>query len=146
MATWQATNVLTGQVEGPKQTQYNVTEIWIASVGSTWASGDVVNGPTIPPNVYLQDVKVDVDSLDSGGSPTAAFEVGYFNTGSTVAAAFIATGNTTAQAGGIQGANVPGTVGFTNALACTVQAKFTANPVTGATGKFRFAVSYTTNP
>jgi hypothetical protein len=146
MATWQAVNVLTNAVELPKVGLFTVEEIWVASLGSTYANGDLVNGPVIPAGAYLSNVAIDSDALDSNVTPTAAIEVGYTNTGTTVAAAFIASGNTIVRAGGIASANVAGTIGFTNALDCTVQAKFTAGAATAAAGKIRFRVSYTTNP
>src|SRR5271165_4558910 len=107
MANWQATNVLTGAVEGPKYTEIGtIDEIWSVALTTALASGDTIFGPTMPAGCYLTNVTVDTGSLDSSTGIT--FEAGY--TGHL--AAFIA-GSTVGQGGGIQGANVPGTVGFT---------------------------------
>lgn len=145
--TWQAVNVLTGTTEGPKYNDTGVTsEIWIANLGSTVGANDIINGPTLPAGTYIVGAAVDTDKLDSAGSPAITFEVGYINAGTTAAGAFIATGNTTAQAGGIQGANVAGTIGFTSTLNSTMQAKITNAPGTSVAGKFRMRLDYTASP
>lgn len=144
MASWQATNILSGTTELAKYGLYTVEEMWVASLTTAWASADVVNGPTIPASAYVSNVVIDVDQLDSGS--TAAFEVGYVQSGTTTAAAFIASGNTTARAGGIQGANVAGTVGFSPTVNSIIQLKFTAGPATAVAGKVRMKLAYTYNP
>jgi hypothetical protein len=142
MATWQAVNVNTGGTEGQKYETGVTSEIWVATLTTALANGDTIKGPVIPANVWLQNVVIDVDKLDSNGSPTITFEVGY--TGAL--AAFIASGNTTAKTGGIAIANVAGTVGYTATTPTTVLATITAGPATAQAGKMRFLVSYTGNP
>jgi hypothetical protein len=147
MATWQGVNVNTGTAEGSKYNEIGVTvETWIANLGTTLVSTDVVKFAVIPAGVYLQNVTIDVDKLDSAVSGAITFEVGYTNSGTTVAGAYIATGNTTAQAGGIQGANVAGTVGATYTVPTTVQATITNSAGTAVAGKMRCNVAYTANP
>lgn len=147
MATWQAVNINSGTIEGPKYTTpADTTELWIATVSSTVASGDVVPGPTIPAGVWLTDLVVDSDQLDSNGAPTLACEVGYVMSGTTSAAAFIASGNTTVRAGGVMIPNVGATYGFSPTANAVVQLQFTANAATGKTGKVRFKLTYNANP
>lgn len=145
MATWQATNVATGVVEKPKYNLFDTTELWVASIGSTVASADVVPGPVIPANSYVTDLVVDIDQLDTGS--TVAFEVGYVtSTGTTSAAAFIASGNTVARSGGVVIPNVAATYGFSTTVDCTLQLQFTASPATGKAGKVRYKLTYNPNP
>lgn len=139
--TWQMTNVLTGAPEGPKYTEVGtITEIWTVAVTTSLGNGDTLSGPVIPAGTYLQDVVVDTDDLDSATSIT--FECGY--TGHL--AAFIATSNTTMQTGGIQHANVKGTVGFTASTNTTVLITITAAAGTPVAGTVRLMVTYTANP
>lgn len=143
MATFIATDVLTGAVEVTKYVEIaNVTEIYTIALPTTIVSGDTIKGPTIPAGNYLVDVIVDVDDLDSNGSPTIAFEAGY----TSHLGAFIATGNTTAQAGGVQHANVAGTVGFTATTDTQILVTLTASPATGQAGTMRIAAVYTASP
>lgn len=145
MATWQANNILSGTPELAKYGLYDVTELWVASLTTALASADIINGPTIPSGSYVTDLVVDVDQLDTG--TTVAFEVGYVQNGTTTAAAFIASGNTTARAGGIAFPNVAGTYGFTNATYNSVlQMKMTAAAATAKAGSVRFKLTYNYNP
>lgn len=141
MANWQALNVLTNAVEGPKYIEVGVVvEIWKAALTTALANGDTILGPVIPAGVFVDGITVDVDQLDTGGGIT--FEVGYVG----ALAAFIASGNTTAQAGGIVGANVAGTVGLTFAVNTQVVATITHVATTPKAGNFRIKASYTASP
>lgn len=147
MAIWQGVNINSGTPEGPKDPQYSADEIWQAALGTTLANGDVINFMTIPAGTWLNGLKIDTPSLDSASSGLIAFEVGYVVNGTTTAAGFIASGNTTARAGGITSANVSGTVGYTNATYNTlVQAKITAAAGTAVAGTMVCQVGYTPNP
>ena len=146
MATWQAVDVNTGAVELPKYDIGDCTQIYIASIGSTAASGDIVPAMTIPAGVFMKDVWVDVDKLDSAVSPAVTFEIGYIVNGTTTAAGIIASGNTIAQNGGIVHANVAGLVGYSPAAPMVIQGKFTNSAGTAAAGKMRIGASYTANP
>jgi hypothetical protein len=136
--TWQAVNVNTGT---PEKAKYNeigvVAEIWTLAISASLASGDTISGPVIPMNTWLLDVKTDWDAQGT----TITFEAGY----SGHLAAFIAAGNTTAQSGGIQAANVAGTVGFTATTDTTVLITLGATP-SAPTGHMRISVTYTGNP
>lgn len=144
MATWQATNINTGTTELAKYGIYDTTELWIASLTTAWASADVVKGPIIPANSFITDLVVDVDQLDTG--TTAAFEVGYTNASTSVVAAFIASGNTTARAGGVVIPNVNATYGFSPTVDSTLLLTFTGGPATAKAGKIRFKLTYNYNP
>lgn len=147
MATIQGVNVNTGAVELPKYNDSGVTnQIYVANVTTALAAADVILGPVIPANTFITGMKVDVDKLDSAGSPAVTFELGYINAGTTTAAAFIATGNTTAQAGGIQSANVAGTTGATFTNNVTIAATITNTAGTAVAGKFRISADYTASP
>ena len=141
MATIYATNVLTGTTELPK---YNatgsITEIWVASLTTALASGDTIVGPTMPAGCYLENVVTDWDDIDSGSGAT--FECGY----TSHLAAFIATGTTTPASGGIQAANVAGTVGFTSTTDTQVLVTMTGTAGTPVAGKVRIKLSYTASP
>ena len=141
MANWQATNVNTGAVEGPKYYEIgSIEEIWTVALTTALLSGDTILGPTMPAGCWLSNVVIDTDALDSGGGIT--FEAGY--TGHL--GAFIATGNTTAQTGGIQGANVAGTVGLTSTSNIQLLVTITHVATTPVAGTMRLKLSYTANP
>ena len=143
MATWQGVNVNTGQTELPKFDATGVTAAaYVASLTTALANGDVILGPVVPAGVFLMDVKVDVQQLDSNGSPTITFEAGTAAT----AGQFIATGNTTAQAGGIQAANVAGTIGTTFSVPTAIQVTITHAAATAKAGKMVIAALYTATP
>ena len=140
MATWTATNVLSGTTEGPKYNQIgSIDEVWSVSLTTALANGDTIVGPTMPAGCYLTNVTVDTGSLDSSTGIT--FEVGY--TGHL--AAFIAA-SAVGQGGGVQGANVAGTVGFTSTTNTQFLATITHAATTAVAGKFVIKVSYTASP
>ncbi|MDE2471248.1 MAG: hypothetical protein KGL35_21570 [Bradyrhizobium sp.] len=143
MATWQGLNALSGQTELPK---YNPTgaqvAIYTVALTTALANGDTIEGPVIPAGSYLQDIIVDTDQLDSNASATIAFESGY--TGHL--AAFIASGNTTARAGGIAHANVAGVVGATFPSDTQVLVTLTAGAATAKAGTMRICAVYTASP
>jgi len=73
---------------------------------NTLAANDVIEMITIPPGMRPVDMVLDSDDLDSNGSPTITFDVGWMSgtpgdndSSRTVAAEFF-SGNTVAQAGG----------------------------------------------
>src|ERR1700742_5087519 len=137
MANWQATNVLTGAVEGPKYVEVGtVDEIWSVALTTALALNDVILGPVIPAGTYLDDVKLDCDDLD--GATSITMSVGY----ASHTAAFI-TASTIARAGGIQGANVAGTIGFTSTTNTQVLVTITAAAGTPVAGTLRILVRYT---
>ena len=147
MAYWQGVNVNTGAVELPKYNSEGVfEEIYIAAVGTAMVAGDTIYGPTIAAGLFVKDITAAPDKLDSAGSGALTFEVGYQNSGTTVVGGFIATGNTTGQAGGIQKANVPTTYGQTFANTTTVIAVITNSAGTAVAGNFRLGASLTASP
>jgi hypothetical protein len=140
MATWQAVNIQTGAVEGPKYYEISsASEIWVATLTTALANGDTIIGPPMPPGVYLENVVIDTDDLDGGGALT--FTVGYAG----ALAAFIST-TTIGQTGGIVSGNVAGMTGLTFAATTPVLVTIThaASPPTA--GKMRIRVSYTASP
>lgn len=140
MANWQATNILTGAVEGPKYTEIGtIDEIWSVTLTTSLANADTILGPTIPAGTYLTSVTVDTKSLDSSTGIT--FECGY--TGAL--GAFI-LGSTVGQGGGIQGANVAGTVGFTATTNTQLLVTITHAATTAVQGVMVIKASYTANP
>lgn len=139
MATWQAVNVLTGAVEKPKYNEICVVaEIWTVTLGSSTATGDTISGPVLPAGTYLMDVKTDWGALGSG----ATQEAGY----ASHLAAFIAASNTTPAAGGIQGANVAGTLGFTSTTDTTILVTLGGTFTAASSTKLTIAITYTANP
>ena len=140
MALWQATNVLTGAVEGPKYTEIGgISEIWKVSLTTALANGDTILGPTMPAGCFLENVSIDVGQLDSGTG--ISFTAGY--TGHL--AAFISA-STIARTGGIQGANVAGTTGFTSTSNVQLLVTITAAATTPVAGTMVLKFSYTANP
>lgn len=147
MATWQAVNINTGEVELPKYNAEGVFgEVYIASLTTAFANGDTILGPVIQAGLFVSNVKVATDKLDSASSGLVAFEVGYVNSGTVVPAAFLTAGQTAAQAGGIVSMNVPAAYGQKFTVDTTVQAVFTAGPGTAAAGNFRLGVDLTASP
>lgn len=141
MATLQATNILTGTTEGAKYNATgNTSEIWTVATTTALASGDTISGPIIPANTYVVDVIVSWTDVDS--STGATFECGYTGT----LGAFIATGNTTPQTGGIVHANVAGAIGYTATTNTTVLVTMTATPTTAVAGTCRICAIYTPSP
>lgn len=147
MATWQGVNINTGTTEVPKYVQEGeVAQIYSAALTTAIANGDTIAGPVVPPGVFLLNVTVDTDQIDSAATATVGFSVGYTNAGTTVPAAFIAAGNTTARTGGIAQANVPATIGTTFSQNSTVIAVLTTAPAVAKAGNFRIMTEYTASP
>jgi hypothetical protein len=147
MATWQGVNINTGAVELPKNNAEGVfEEVYVASLTTALANGDTIYGPTIQPGLFVTNVKVASDALDSAVSPLLQFEVGYINSGGTTVAGFIASGNTVAGAGGIASMNVAAGYGQSFTSTTTVQAVITQGAGTAVAGKFRLGVSLTASP
>jgi hypothetical protein len=141
MANTNATNVATSQVEAVKYVQTGVvTEIYSAAVTTSLAANDTITGPSIPANCTLLDVILDADDLDTG-TPAIKFDVGVSGT----AAKFISA-STVAQGGGVQHANVAGTVGYTPTSDTAVIAKVNTAAATAAAGTVRLAIVYTASP
>ena len=140
MANWLATNILTGAVEGPKYTEIGaIEEIWKVALPTSLASGDTIYGPTMPAGCYLTAVTIDTGSLDS--STGIVMEAGY--TGHL--AAFIAA-SAIGQGGGIQNANVAGTVGFNSTTNTQLLVTTTHVATTPVAGTMVLKLSYTANP
>ena len=141
MGTVQAVNVLSLTPEGAK---YNATgdttEIWSAAVTTALAAGDTISGPAIPAGTYLVDVQVGFTDIDSAN--TATFECGYAG----ALAAFIASGNTTPQTGGVAHANVSTAMGFTAATNTTVLVTMTATAGGPSAGTVTILITYTASP
>lgn len=159
MATWQGVNINTGAIELPKyNAEGNYEEIYIASVSTALANGDTIYGPVImaassgtlevPGNTgpFVVDVVAAPDKLDSAGSGLITFEVGFQNSSTYLPAAFITTGQTTAQAGGKATLNVPAAYGTCFATNTTVIAVITAGAGTAVAGNFRLGVRLTASP
>ncbi|MDE2100377.1 MAG: hypothetical protein KGL39_24205 [Patescibacteria group bacterium] len=106
MATWQASNFLSGTPEGPKYLHDGIIEtIWYVSLTTALANGDTILGQYLPANCFLSSVKVATDQLDTGGGIT--FTAGYASNPS----AFITT-SSVGQTGGIASSNVASALGF----------------------------------
>lgn len=144
MAIWQANNIQTGTPEGPKYIQAtDLSEVWRVSLPTSLANGDTIIGPTLPFNCYLLSVRADVTSLDSGAGIT--FTVGYAG----FPAAFISTSTAGQGAGGIAALNVPGTIGFNQAVAgvnTQIIVTFTHAATVPVAGTVTIALSYTASP
>jgi len=140
MATWNAVNVLSGTTELPKYNAFGATvEQWKVTLTTALASGDTIVGPTLPAGCYLSNVKIDTGSLDS--SAGIVIEAGY--TGAL--AAFIAA-STIGQGGGIQSANVAGTVGFSATTNTQILVTTTHVATTALQGVMVIEISYTASP
>lgn len=141
MASWQAVNINTGTPEKPKYNAVGYTsELWVATLTTALANADTIHGPIIPAGTWLSSVKIAVDSLDSSTGLT--FECGYTGT----LGAFIATGNTTGQAGGIQSMNVAAGVGYTATTDTEILVTITHVATTPVAGKMRIEAVYLANP
>lgn len=139
MANWQAVNINTGTTEGTKYYEIGtIAEMWVATLTSTATTGDVVLGPTIPAGTWLMDVKTDWGALGAGATQS----VGY----TSHTAAFIASGNTTPAAGGIQAANVAATTGFTSTTNTQVFITLGGSFTAASSTKVVIMVTYTANP
>lgn len=147
MATWQTLNINTGEVELPK---YNVEgsfqEVNVVSLTTALANGDTIIGPVMQAGLFVTDVKVVSDALDSASSKLIQFEAGYINSGTFTAGGFIATGNTIAGAGGFASMNVPAAYGLTFTNDITMAVSITAGAGTAVAGKMRLGMSMTASP
>lgn len=140
MATIQAVNILTGTVEGSKwNATGDTTELWTAPTTTGLVITDVISGPTIPANTYLNSLQVAFTDIDSATSFT--FTAGY----SGSAAAFITT-STVGQAQGIATLNVALALGFTATTDTVVLVTVTATAGTPVAGTCRIRVNYTASP
>jgi hypothetical protein len=140
MATIQATNILTGTTEGPKwNATGDTTELWTAATTTALALNDIISGPVIPANTYLNSLQVAFTDIDSATSFT--FTAGYV--GQT--AAFITT-STVGQAQGVATINVALAIGFTATTDTTVLITVTATAGTPVAGTCRIRASYTASP
>jgi hypothetical protein len=149
MAAWQATNVLTGAVEGPKYIEIgSIDEIWSVALTTALANGDTILGPSMPAGVFFSSATVATDQLDTGGGIT--FEAGYTSatiTGIPAApAAWIAASSSIAQTGGVVGFNVAAALGqtFTGTVQMTVT--ITRAATTPKAGIMRLKVTYVASP
>lgn len=114
-----------------------VCEIWKYAIPAGLANTDIITGPVLPANTYLVDLLVDWDTQGATGT----FKAGY----ASHTADFIATANTTPQAGGVARANVGGSIGFTATTDTTILLTMTATSAS-PTGYVRIALLYTANP
>lgn len=147
MATWQGVNINTGAVELPKNNVEGVfEEIYIAAVSTALANGDTIVGPVMQAGLFVSNVKVAADALDSAASKLIQFEVGYINAGTFTAAGFITSGQTVAGAGGIVSMNVPAGYGATFTNNITLAASITAGAGTAVAGNFRLGLAATASP
>lgn len=147
MANWVGTNPNTGAVELPKYNAAGVTqEMAFASVGTALALNDVIIGPVVQAGQAIIDVVAAPDDLDSAVSPLIQFNVGYINSGTYTASAFLKAGNTTAGTSGIARMDVAAAYGtiFTNNV--TIAAKISAAAGTATAGVFRLGVLTTSSP
>jgi hypothetical protein len=139
MGTVQAVNILTGTPERVKYVEVGTTvEIWRAALTTALASGDIINGPSLPAGNYLLNLAVDWDPMGAGGT----FEAGRVG----ALGAFIATGNTTPALGGIVSANVAGAIGFNATTDTVIVLTMTGTPSPASAGTVRIALSYTASP
>lgn len=140
MATIQAVNILTGTTEGAKwNATGDTTELWTAATTTSLALNDIISGPIIPANTYLNSMQVAFTDIDSATSFT--FTAGY----ASHTADFI-TSSTVGQAAGIATLNVPLQLGFTATTDTTVLITVTATAGTPVAGTCRIRVSYTASP
>lgn len=121
-----------------------------SAVGGALANGDVIEFCFLPEDCLPVDWSLDVDDLDSNGSPTIAFGVGLLNAGKTAVSTAGADGGaawaaaqTTAQAGGVLR---PSTVATWRCSPLTTRRSvglvLTAGPATFQAGKVGFTFCY----
>lgn len=104
MATWQAPNVTPYgyQPPGAGHGIASITQHLHAKcyVGSTLAANDVIQFGYLPANAIVTGVTLVADSqLDSGGSPTLAFDVGISGTAQLWKAAITSVGHSAGVSG-----------------------------------------------
>jgi hypothetical protein len=93
-----------GMIPSPVAYGQEVVQVREAITVASFATTDIFEMFKIPAGMKVLDWTVDVDDLDSNGTPTAAFKVGVLNAGKTdldTGNAIWKTGLTTAQAGGV---------------------------------------------
>lgn len=140
MATWQAYNVLTGAIEGPKYIEIGACiVIWRAALTTSFTVGDTILGPSVPAGVYIDNFAVDVDQLDTGAGVL-------FTVGTAALPAQFISSSTGAQTGTIVSANVAGTLGATFTTTTQIIATITHAATTPKAGNFRFKIAYTASP
>ena len=140
MATWQAYNVLTGTIEGPKYIEVGVAAVlWRAALTTSFTVGDTILGPSVPAGVFIDNFAVDVDQLDTGAGML-------FTVGTVASPALFISSTNLGQTGGILGANVAGTLGSTFSATTQVIATITHAATTPKAGNFRFKLTYTASP
>lgn len=105
MANIQTTNVA-GKVPSPiaMGQEAPVLRTKLTLTAGQVSTSNVYEMAIIPPGYSVVDWAVDVDDLDSNGSPALVFKVGILNSGKTdldSAPNIWATGATTGQAGGV---------------------------------------------
>lgn len=115
-------------------------EINVSALAAAVANGDIIELAGLPAYHTVVDAIVDVDDLDTNGTPTAVFDVGIMSgafgevdAGRTCGAELF-SGSTTAQAGGV--ARMTAATGFRIAATGSdrgIGVKFTAGPATAAT-------------
>lgn len=130
--------------EQPLSNQFGVlAQEWYGSATTTWlgASANLMNLGTLPANAYLVDAFLDVDALDSGGTPTLTLDFGLVGSQTLFLSA-----STTGRAGGIARANVAGMAGLQVTAATQVQVFVHAVAQTAVAGRIRAVVTYTINP
>lgn len=129
------------------------TVFGICAAGSA-ALGDVYQLVQIPNGYTIMDMLLDVDQLDSNGSPTVVLEVG-----DSVSASRFYSGATVAKTGGIAVPTVPGTIGYSytvggnqgqfsggQAGATIIQAQVTTAAATFKAGNVRLSVRLMLDP
>lgn len=149
--TYKSAQVTAGLVRGNWRGS-NFTVYGTLTPGSA-ALGDVYQLCIVPNGYSIVSVTLDCAQLDSNGTPTVVLEVG--DSGS--AGRFI-TGSTVGKTGGIQFANVAGTIGYTysiaeggqfaggNAGGTIVQAQITTAAATFKSGAVSLAIECYLDP
>lgn len=143
MATTYTSATKNGSGVQPKYLHDGVTVVQSKfTLSAAFVINDVVKFMTIPANVYITGIRLDVPQLDTNGVPTITLDVG--DAGN--AARYISQ-STIGQTGGIVSEGVAGTIGYTSTSPIVMQMKVHAAPATGATsGTCVLQVSYTADP
>lgn len=102
--------------------------VGVFSLTAALAANDVIQSPTIPKGATIIDVIVSSTDLDTNGTPTITFDVGY----SADADYFIAA-STMPQTGGVARSSAPTAQPLTLTAKDTVNVTVKAGPATGAT-------------
>jgi len=110
--------------------------IWCQIPFTTAVINDVYILPiTVPAGAYVMGATLDCDDIDSNGSPAVVLAVG----DATTADRFI-TGATVGQAGGVQGMNKVGSLGYQYTTATKIQLKVTTAAATFQAGNARVRI------